>query len=188
MLVMAYGCSYELPHNITPLVETTSKIPNEYPEKVIPKFSVLAKRGEKISIHGDGTATRSYMHVDDLYIAFVHARLRRLTSFSIAGRRRRFITSACAKSRRSYPSHVCKLLDRDPETTVEHVSNWALNDRRHFIDCSKLLALGWRQEKSWDVCLAETVCWYSNKDLSAYWGELSHALRPHPRANVDGRR
>ena len=67
---MAYGCSYELPHNITPLVETTSKIPNEYPEKVIPKFSVLAKHGEKISIHGDGTATRSYMHVDNASSAF----------------------------------------------------------------------------------------------------------------------
>lgn len=44
--------------------------PNEYPEKMISKFSVLAKRGEKISIHGDGTATRSYMHVDDASSAF----------------------------------------------------------------------------------------------------------------------
>ena len=44
--------------------------PNEYPEKMILKFAVLAKRGEKISIHGDGTATRSYMHVDNASSAF----------------------------------------------------------------------------------------------------------------------
>ncbi len=37
---------------------------------MILKFAVLAKRGEKISIHGDGTATRSYMHVDDASSAF----------------------------------------------------------------------------------------------------------------------
>ena len=37
---------------------------------MIPKFSVLVKRGEKISIHGDGTATLSYMHVDDASSAF----------------------------------------------------------------------------------------------------------------------
>ena len=44
--------------------------PNENLEKMIPKFSVLVKRGEKISIHGDGTATLSYMHVDDASSAF----------------------------------------------------------------------------------------------------------------------
>jgi dTDP-D-glucose 4,6-dehydratase len=50
---------------------------------------------------------------------------------------------------------VCELLNRDPETTTEHVSNRAFNNGRYFIDCWKLLALGWRQEKSWDVVLAE---------------------------------
>jgi dTDP-D-glucose 4,6-dehydratase len=39
---------------------------NQHPEKAIPKFSTLAKRGKKISIHVDGTATRSYVvHFDD---------------------------------------------------------------------------------------------------------------------------
>ena len=32
--------------------------------------AMLVKRGEKISIHGDGDATRSYMHVDDASSAF----------------------------------------------------------------------------------------------------------------------
>ena len=29
--------------------------------------------------------------------------------------------------------------------------------------------------------LAETVCWYSDNDLSAYWGKFSPTLRPHLR-------
>ena len=68
MLVMAYGRSYGLPYIITRGNNVYG--PNQYPEKAIPKFSILAKRGEKISIHGDGDVTRSYMHVDDAASAF----------------------------------------------------------------------------------------------------------------------
>ena len=52
---------------LSPLAETTcsSRTPNQYPEKAIPKFSTLAKCGGKISIHGDGDATRAYTHVDE---------------------------------------------------------------------------------------------------------------------------
>ena len=64
MLVMAYGRSYGLPYIITRGNNVYG--PNQYPEKAIPKFSILAKRGEKISIHGDGRRD-----------AFVHARRRR---------------------------------------------------------------------------------------------------------------
>ena len=180
MLVMAYGRSYGLSYIITRGNNVYG--PNQYPEKAIPKFSILAKRGEKISIHGDGDATRSYMHVDDAGSAF-DVILHRGTPaqiYNIGSREERTILSVARD--------VCKLLDRDPETTIEHVSDRAFNDRRYFIDCSKLLALGWRQEKSWDVGLAETVRWYSNNDLSAYWGEFSPALRPHPSASADGRR
>jgi dTDP-glucose 4,6-dehydratase len=180
MLVMAYGRSYGLPYIITRGNNVYG--PNQYPEKAIPKFSILAKRGEKISIHGDGDVTRSYMHVDDAGSAF-DVILHRGTPaqiYNIGSREERTILSVARD--------VCKLLDRDPETTLEHVSDRAFNDRRYFIDCSKLLALGWRQEKSWDVGLAETVRWYSNNDLSAYWGEFSPALRPHPSASADGRR
>ena len=42
----------------------------QYPEKAVPKFTILASMGEKIPIHGDGLATRSYMHVDDAASAF----------------------------------------------------------------------------------------------------------------------
>jgi len=180
MLVMAYGRSYGLPYIITRGNNVYG--PNQYPEKAIPKFSILAKSGEKIAIHGDGSATRSYMHVDDASSAFDVILHRGTTAqiYNIGSREERTVLSVARD--------VCGLLDRDPETTIEHVSDRVFNDRRYFIDCSKLLALGWRQEKSWDVGLAETVRWYSNTDLSAYWGEFAPALRPHPSASADGRR
>ena len=69
MLVIAYGRSYGLPFIITRGNNVYG--PNQYPEKAIPKFSILASRGKKIAIHGDGLATRSYMHVDDAVAASI---------------------------------------------------------------------------------------------------------------------
>ena len=46
MLVMAYGRSYSLPFIITRGNNVYG--PNQYPEKAIPKFSILASRGGKI--------------------------------------------------------------------------------------------------------------------------------------------
>ena len=60
MLVMAYGRSYGLPYVITRGNNVYG--PHQYPEKVIPKFIMLARNGARIPIHGDGQATRSYMH------------------------------------------------------------------------------------------------------------------------------
>ena len=68
MLVMAFGRSYGLPCIITRGNNVYG--PNQYPEKAIPKFIILASKGENISIHGDGLATRSYMHIDDAASAF----------------------------------------------------------------------------------------------------------------------
>lgn len=37
--------------------------PHQYPEKLIPKFTLLAHRGAKLPIHGDGSALRSFLCV-----------------------------------------------------------------------------------------------------------------------------
>jgi dTDP-D-glucose 4,6-dehydratase len=68
MLVMAYGRSYNLPYIITRGNNVYG--PHQYPEKAIPKFIMLARNGAQIPLHGDGQATRSYMHVADAASAF----------------------------------------------------------------------------------------------------------------------
>jgi len=75
---------------------------------------------------------------------------------------------------------ICATFDRDPNETITHVCDRNFNDRRYFINSSKLLALGWLQHKSWDAGLAETVEWYATQDLESYWGDIAQALEPHP--------
>lgn len=40
---------------------------------------------------------------------------------------------------------VCRLIGRDPNESITHVSDRAFNDRRYYIDCSKLTEFGWKQ-------------------------------------------
>ena len=70
MLVTAYGTSYNLPYVITRGNNVYG--PRQFPEKAIPKFIHLLHRNQKIPIHGNGLALRSYMHVSDTAVAFDH--------------------------------------------------------------------------------------------------------------------
>mmetsp|Transcript_8949 Transcript_8949/g.40361 ORF Transcript_8949/g.40361 Transcript_8949/m.40361 type:complete len:320 (-) Transcript_8949:927-1886(-) len=174
MLVMAYGRSYNIPYIITRGNNVYG--PHQYPEKAIPKFIMLAQEDRQIPIHGDGLAIRSYMHVHDAAAAFdiilhkgaigevynIGAHVER-TVFSVA-------------------EDITKLMGKDISNVACYVSDRHFNDRRYFIDCSKLKSLGWEQTVSWETGLQETIEWYTvNSQTSGYWGSLSEALVPHPR-------
>ena len=172
MLVMAYGRSYDLPYLITRGNNVYG--PHQFPEKAIPKFIMLAKRGLQIPLHGDGMATRSYMHVADASSAFDiilhHGEDRSV--YNIGAQEERTV--------RSVAEDICKELNLNADDIVTYVKDRQFNDRRYFIDCSKLLALGWKQEKSWEDGLRETIAWYEKNGENDYWGNLSAALVAHP--------
>lgn len=176
MLVMAYGRSYGLPFTITRGNNVYG--PGQYPEKAIPKFSILASRKKQIALHGDGLATRSYMHVNDAASAFDTILHHGCTShvYNIGAHEERTILSVARD--------VCRITGCDVESSITFVRDRAFNDRRYFIDCSKLLALGWKQTTSWEEGLNETIIWYSTQDLYSYWPNFEAALQPHPVANA----
>jgi dTDP-glucose 4,6-dehydratase len=173
MLVMAYGRSYDLPYIITRGNNVYG--PHQYPEKAIPKFILLTRNSQKIPIHGDGLATRSYMHVRDAASAFdiiLHKGIVRGV-YNIGAREERTVLSVA--------HDIGNALGKGTTDLVLHVKDRKFNDRRYFIDCSKLLALGWTKQISWKEGLKETINWYScNDQNSGYWGNLSGALIAHP--------
>ena len=64
----AYMTSYKMPCIITRGNNVYG--PHQFPEKLIPKFTLLASRGAPLPVHGDGGATRSYLFVEDVAEAF----------------------------------------------------------------------------------------------------------------------
>ncbi|GFS44630.1 NAD-dependent epimerase/dehydratase family protein [Actinidia rufa] len=56
------------------------------------------------------------------------------------------------------------------------------NDKRYFLDDQKLKRLGWEERTSWEEGLKRTLDWYThNPD---WWGDVTAALYPHPRASL----
>jgi dTDP-glucose 4,6-dehydratase len=68
MIVMSYIKSYNFPVIITRGNNVYG--PNQYPEKLIPRFIEQLKCNKPVTIQGDGTAKRSFLHVYDTCTAF----------------------------------------------------------------------------------------------------------------------
>ena len=69
---------------------------------------------------------------------------------------------------------------------LEIVQDRLFNDRRYYIDNSKLEQLGWTEKTSWAEGLKRTIEWYTDKGsddrLAHRWSEraMAEALNPHP--------
>ncbi|XP_010537694.1 PREDICTED: trifunctional UDP-glucose 4,6-dehydratase/UDP-4-keto-6-deoxy-D-glucose 3,5-epimerase/UDP-4-keto-L-rhamnose-reductase RHM1 [Tarenaya hassleriana] len=171
MLVMAYGRSYGLP-----VITTRGNNvygPNQFPEKLIPKFVLLAMRGKPLPIHGDGSNVRSYLYCEDVAEAF--------ECILHKGEVGHVYNIGTKKERRviDVAKDICKLFNMDPEASIKFVENRPFNDQRYFLDDQKLKNLGWSERTTWEEGLKKTMEWYTqNPD---WWGDVSGALLPHPR-------
>ncbi|KAK8949387.1 putative rhamnose biosynthetic enzyme 3 [Platanthera zijinensis] len=171
MLVMAYGRSYGLP-----VITTRGNNvygPNQFPEKLIPKFILLAMRGRSLPIHGDGSNVRSYLYCEDVAEAF-EVILHR-------GEIGHVYNIGTTKERRviDVAEDICKLFSLDPDAVIKFVENRPFNDQRYFLDDQKLKILGWSERTNWEEGLRKTIDWYTNNP--DWWGDVSGALLPHPR-------
>ncbi|XP_024375765.1 trifunctional UDP-glucose 4,6-dehydratase/UDP-4-keto-6-deoxy-D-glucose 3,5-epimerase/UDP-4-keto-L-rhamnose-reductase RHM1 [Physcomitrium patens] len=172
MLVMAYAKSYGLPCITTRGNNVYG--PNQFPEKLIPKFILLAMQGKALPIHGDGSNVRSYLYCEDVAEAFECVLHKGEVGhvYNIGTKKERRVIDVA--------KDVCELFNLDYKKSIKMVDNRPFNDQRYFLDDKKLIALGWQERTSWAEGLRKTKDWYmSNPD---WWGDVSGALVPHPRA------
>ncbi|CAN1351784.1 Trifunctional UDP-glucose 4,6-dehydratase/UDP-4-keto-6-deoxy-D-glucose 3,5-epimerase/UDP-4-keto-L-rhamnose-reductase RHM1 [Linum perenne] len=171
MLVMAYGRSYGLP-----VITTRGNNvygPNQFPEKLIPKFILLAMMGKALPIHGDGSNVRSYLYCEDVAEAFEVVLHKGEIGhvYNIGTKKERRVLDVA--------SDICKMFSLNPNEQIKFVENRPFNDQRYYLDDQKLKSLGWRERTTWEEGLKKTMEWYiSHPD---FWGDVSGALLPHPR-------
>jgi UDP-glucose 4,6-dehydratase len=174
MLVMAYHRSYGLP-----VITTRGNNvygPNQFPEKLIPKFILLAMAGRTLPIHGDGSNVRSYLYCEDVAEAFDVVLHKGEVGhvYNIGTKKERRVIDVA--------KDICKLFSRDPESCIKFVENRPFNDQRYFLDDEKLKKLGWSEKTTWEEGLKKTMEWYTSNP--GWWGDVSGALLPHPRMLV----
>ncbi|MBA42753.1 MAG: dTDP-glucose 4,6-dehydratase [Magnetococcales bacterium] len=117
---------------------------NQYPEKLIPKFIELIKNNNKCTIHGDGSSLRSFIHVYDVCTA--------VDIILHQGKISQIYNIGSDKHHEKSVLEVTKILvkliknDDNYMSHIEYVKDRPFNDKRYFINNTKLKELGWSQQ------------------------------------------
>ena len=151
MLVKSYYHSYKLPTIMTRSNNVYG--PNQYPEKVIPKFILQLQNNQKMTIHGKGDTRRNFIHSDDVSRAIEII----INNGSIGdvyniGTSQEFTVIEIAK----------KILNRlkpneKIEDWIEFVQDRPFNDYRYSINPEKLKLLGWKDIENFEKRLDELI-------------------------------
>ena len=161
MLVRAYNVTYGL--NVSSTRCSNNYGPYQFPEKVIPLFVTNLIDGHKVPLYGDGLNVRDWLHVDDHCrgIALVIDKGEPGQSYNIGG--------GLELNNRELTERVLAAMGAD-WSMVQPVEDRKGHDRRYSVDDSRLRALGYAPQHSFDEGLAETVAWYRNNE--EWWRPL----------------
>lgn len=120
--------------------------PNQYPEKLIPKFKRLLKDGKKCTIHGKNCAKikRAFMHVEDVVDA-----VETIWKKGIPGEIYN-IASDDELTVLDVTQLMIEILTgtTDYDKWITYVDDRPFNDQRYYICAKKLKSLGWSQKKT----------------------------------------
>jgi len=155
LIVQSYYHSFKMPIIITRGNNVYG--PNQYPEKLIPRFLQLLRAGQPVTIQGDGSNKRAFLHVKDVCRA-----LSRILEKGVLGE----IYNVGADDHHEYS--VKEIADRlidlvHPEANDAHerqkwityVEDRPFNDKRYYISNAKVKSLGWEIEMDFEKGLAD---------------------------------
>jgi len=139
LIAQSYYHSFKLPIIITRGNNVYG--PNQYPEKLIPRFIKLLNDNSKVTIQGDGSNIRAFLHVSDVVKAFEII----LEKGEIGE-----IYNIGSDEEQEYTvMDVAKLLikkiknDNNYSQYITYIDDRPFNDKRYYISNEKIKKLGW---------------------------------------------
>ena len=139
LLAQSYNHSFNMPIIITRGNNVYG--PNQYPEKVIPKFIKLLKDNKKITIQGDGSCVRAFLHSYDTATAF--------EAILFKGKLGEIYNIGCDNNMEYSIKELSYILINLIKNTtnydewIEYIDDRPFNDKRYYISNEKLKNLGW---------------------------------------------
>ncbi len=151
MFVNAMWETYGLPVSV--VRPTNAYGPRQHPEKLIPKFTLNALRGEPLPVYGDGSNVRQWLHVKDLNRAVLEVLLEGDHDiYNIAG--------PDMRTNLEVTRGIIEHTGAD-EDLIEFVEDRKGHDQRYSIDGSKIEEdLNFEPTTNFDEGLESTVEWY----------------------------
>ena len=153
LIAQSYNHSFKMPIIITRGNNVYG--PNQYPEKVIPRFILQLKNREKITIQGDGSCIRAFLHSSDTASAFI--------TILDKGTIGEIYNIGCDDNMEYSIMDIGKMLIKkiiktdEYDSWIEYIEDRPFNDQRYYISNSKLKNLGWTIKKSFEDGINELV-------------------------------
>ena len=163
-LVRAYYHTYGLPITISNCSNNYG--PYQFPEKLIPLFITNLMAGKPVTVYGDGSNIRDWIHVQD-HNRGVEAIIKQGKigeTYCLGG--------GNELSNLEITKEILSLMGYGEEM-IQYVPDRLGHDWRYAIDYSKAeRELGWKPEKEFAQGIRETVKWY--QDNQAWWEEIKN--------------
>ncbi len=140
LIAQSYNHSFKMPIIITRGNNVYG--PNQYNEKVIPCFINQLKNNNKITIQGDGSCVRAFLHATDTANAFIHILEK--------GKVGEIYNIGCDEGMEYSILELAKLLIKKIKNTdnyeewITYIKDRPFNDKRYYISNNKLKELGWK--------------------------------------------
>jgi len=129
--------------------------PNQYPEKLIPRFIQQLQHDEKVTIQGDGSNVRAFLHVNDVCSA-----LKLILERGKIGE----IYNVGSDDNHEYTVlHIAQILIEkiknvmDYDEWITYIEDRPFNDKRYYISNEKVKQLGWTIETEFNTGIDELI-------------------------------
>ena len=153
LIAQSYYFSFKMPIIITRGNNVYG--PNQYPEKLIPLFIKLLNENKSVTIQGDGSNLRAFLHVLDVCSA-----LECILEHGIIGE----IYNIGSDEHHEYSvtEIAYKLIERIKNTTeynkwITYIEDRPFNDKRYHISNDKLKQIGWSIKVDFDEGLDDLL-------------------------------
>jgi len=179
-LVYSYWTTYGLP--VVIVRPFNSYGPYQHLEKAVPRFITSCILNELLRVHGEGSASRDYLFVEDLCRAInllMHTDIQKVTGevFNVA--------SGVHRSILSIAQDIARMMGRS-ESSIQFTGDRPGQVFRHTGDIEKMKSLfHWQPDVSWEAGLERTIRWYRE---SRSWWEKQLWMRTVPIIAKSGKR
>lgn len=157
MIISGYLKSFHLPVVIVRANNIFGT--RQFPEKIIPKFTLSLLTGAALTLHGSGQNRRHYLCARDFARALeILAQKGEIGEIYNIGTVEEYTNIEMADM-------LCSLFGLDPRSVITFVQDRPFNDFRYAVDWSKISALGWKPRRSLREGLSEVVRWYAENQF-----------------------
>jgi dTDP-glucose 4,6-dehydratase len=129
--------------------------PNQYPEKLVPRFIKQLLEGTKVTIQGDGSNVRAFLHVNDvcsaLKLVLEKGKIGEIYNIGSDNNHEYTVTEI---------AHILieKIMKtKDYNKWISYIEDRPFNDKRYYISNQKVKDLGWTIDMDFDKGLDELI-------------------------------